>query len=436
MVEEVSFILKITKKMLITTLVAVILFTGVQPKKAEAFIPVVIGGLALGEALFIAAGIGAVGYGLYETYGGDTVTTQVTDWAWNGLKLAWNKLTNKQAWAEVEANIVSGVDTAVTLTTTMWDQAVKAGLLGWQIDRTAIVPAIPLPSDRATYNEVDQDFMVHYALLNFSMNGEQFALMPYDIAKGSSITYQWFHWNEDKLKWVRGERPAAASAFVQTQFTIYSNVSQKGLYSVFWSGNVPSELTYGAEGWPGTMITLLDIVPVIHGILQSTYGGLSVAIPTGWADTGLALPIPQEKDLSKPKAIPIPPGAISYPTTGEATLTLTAEQIKEMIGEMVGEVDVPIEGGENPPKENWPDRLSVAISTRFPFSIPWDIRHIISVFVRKPEVPVINVKAGPIKFKIVLDQLDSYMPFFRILLLAGFLWSLALGTRKILGSGQ
>ncbi|MOA24785.1 hypothetical protein D3C78_1454780 [compost metagenome] len=88
------------------------------------------------------------------------------------------------------------------------------------------------------------------------------------------------------------------------------------------------------------------------------------------------------------------------------------------------------------PNTDWPNRLKVAVTTRFPFSLPWDVAYLVNLFVAPPQVPVINVDAGPIKFKVTLDKIDPYLPFLHAFIIAGFLWGLVHNTRRLLGGGQ
>ncbi|WP_323480923.1 hypothetical protein [Acinetobacter baumannii] len=433
------------QSVLIVFLAFVIVFTPTV-KKAHAAVPVIIGGLALGEALFYTAAIVISGYTLYEAYDhfkNDSVTSQFFR---AGAQSVWNGLSEsaKDAWAATEAGVVAGA-TTVSLTAAQWMDSIKAGLASWGTTRS-VVPAIPLPSDSFNVDGsgylgwVENDFMVRYAILNFEMNGEKFALMPTHIAKNSGLTYGWYHYRETIGKWQHGNVPAAASAFIPITFNInvghgYNNE----LRYISISGNMVRSLTYHAPDWGEALKRVLDVNAVIHGLLQSTYGGLSVSIPVGVAD--MAFPIPQDKDLTKPVAIPIPPGAITYPGTGTADLALTPEMIKTIVAEMADAATVPPgTPGTEPPGSEWPDSLGQVITTRFPFSLPWDLYGVLALLAADPQTPVFAVDSAfmgmDFRFSYSLDFLDPYMPWFRGIIVIGFCIFLIQITRNLLGGAK
>lgn len=348
----------IYKTALVFLLVISLSVSAVQPKKAEANpLAVALGGLAVGEALFYASAIFISGYTLYEAYDKFTNDSLTSQFVRVGAKKIWDSTTSavKEEWAALEAGVVAGA-TTISLTASQWATSIKAGLLSWGTSRT-VTPAIPLPGENYVNNApVDNAFMVKYAVLNFTMNGEKFALMPYTISKSTStgsLTYNWYHLETDG-NWKAGVIPSAAIAFTPIDLKIVWAPNYDNL-AITYKGTAISLLTYSVSGWDAALKQILDSLPTIHGLLVQTYGGLTVSIPTGWADTGWAYPIPQEKDLTKPVAIPIPTGAISYPNVGEGKLTLTGEQIKTGIGTMTGEITGPGggENGENPPKNPW-----------------------------------------------------------------------------------
>lgn len=94
-----------------------------------------------------------------------------------------------------------------------------------------------------------------------------------------------------------------------------------------------------------------------------------------------------------------------------------------------------------PPAEgiNW-DKLKgipTLITTKFPFSLPWDIYHILSLFSYQgqPLQFQINeeVNGMPFAFEIDLSWLDPYMPYFRWFILIGYAIFLIMSTRKLMG---
>jgi len=427
-------------KMVSVLLLCFVLVFTQSVKKADAFVPVVIAGLSLGEALFAAAGVAAAGYGLYEAYNqwvNDSPSDKFVKAAVNSV---WGRLSSsaKEEWAALERSVVDGAK-SVSLTASQWMDAMTAGLLGF-FSANPIVPAIPLPSDSFVGSTESDDFMTAYAILNFSMNGEKFALMPSEIVKNNRIIYSWYGYYASGGYWAKNYIPSDASAFIPINLSITVNKSYDApqLVSVQYEGTQVKSVGYVAPDWGQALSLVLDANAVIHGLLQARYGGLAVTVPVGWADT-FGHPIPQDKDLTKPKSIPIPPGAITYPTTGDATLELTPDMIRDIVGDLVGDIATP--GNPNtPPKGDWPDSLGQVVTTRFPFSLPWDLYGVLALLSASPVTPVFRINTAfmgmPFRFEYSLDFLDPYMPWFRGIVVIGFcIWLIQI-TRNLLGGAK
>lgn len=92
-----------------------------------------------------------------------------------------------------------------------------------------------------------------------------------------------------------------------------------------------------------------------------------------------------------------------------------------------------------PSASDWASRLHGVVSTRFPFSLPWDLYRVLSLFAAEPERPHIRIDENymgmPFRFEVDFSFLDPYMPFFRGVIVVGFCVGLILITRKIMGGG-
>lgn len=146
-----------------------------------------------------------------------------------------------------------------------------------------------------------------------------------------------------------------------------------------------------------------------------------------------------------------PPIAGVDPVTGRVTpwspgdAIITVRPINPAIPTVTG-IPITIHPGApvNPgPRDDWPDRLGQAVTTRFPFSLPWDLYGLLSVLSAPPLKPVIDVdvplmgKANQrFKFSHDFGYLDPYMPFFRAFAVIGFTIFLALQTRNLLGGSK
>lgn len=114
----------------------------------------------------------------------------------------------------------------------------------------------------------------------------------------------------------------------------------------------------------------------------------------------------------------------------------------------------PVEGevppSTNPPPSKWekpptkkPPNIGALITTKFPFSLPFDFFGVLGWLNAEPKAPVFKIDTGiksPLSEKEVkLDMefkfnfLDPYMGFFRSFIIIGFSLFLILATRKLLG---
>lgn len=438
---HVKVIYKQSLRTIIILFLALAVTLNLSVPKANAFIPVVIGGLAIGEALFYTAGTAAVGFAMYDTYEGFKNEKISDKYLKKALKEGWKKLTvaAKESWANLEATVVAGAE-SVELTIEQWKDAIKAGIMGFSTT-SYTVPGIPIPADRFNTNKdknivVQHEFYVKFAILLFEMNGEKFALMPWSVWKNSYAEYRWYHLQEDG--WVSNYVPPSASTFSGTHFNVSAHSDGFNLLYDYKTFNPPIifAFNYYANGWENAMMSSFDALPTIEAYLKTMYGGMVVSVPNGWAPT-----IPTEKDLTKPVAIPVPPGAITYPQTGVGSLNLTPEMVQDIVTDMVGTANPGTPGeGTNPPKGDWPDSLGKVVTTRFPFSLPWDLYAVMSIFnapAITPNIAVDTIFMGMhFKFSYSFDFLDPYMPWIRGVIIAGFCMFLILQTRNLLGGAK
>jgi hypothetical protein len=109
-----------------------------------------------------------------------------------------------------------------------------------------------------------------------------------------------------------------------------------------------------------------------------------------------------------------------------------------------GEETATEEGAPTKTPEAEANRWKELVTTKFPFSLPWDLYAILSVLNAEPQKPVLKLDATgriagvtvPLKFTQNIDFLDPYMPFLRTFILIGYVLFLIFSTRKLLGGGQ
>lgn len=118
----------------------------------------------------------------------------------------------------------------------------------------------------------------------------------------------------------------------------------------------------------------------------------------------------------------------------------------------VGEGNPPLEGGvppTNPPPSKWekpptkkPPNIGALVTTKFPFSLPWDFFGVLGWINAEPKAPVFKLDTGlntPFGKELKMDMefkfnfLDPYMGYFRGFIIIGFSLFLILATRRLMG---
>lgn len=94
-------------------------------------------------------------------------------------------------------------------------------------------------------------------------------------------------------------------------------------------------------------------------------------------------------------------------------------------------------GGGDTPSKNWKNKLKTIVTTKFPFSLPWDFYAMLKFLDSDPVTPHFKVNADfagmPIEIDQKLDYFDPYIRFFRAFIVIGFCISLILLTRRLMG---
>ncbi|MCP1187566.1 hypothetical protein [Paenibacillus sp. 1781tsa1] len=453
-------------RQLLALVICIVLIFELAVPRANAFFPaLVLGGMALGEAMYTLAAIGVTGYGMY----------QIADHVWDDVrsaaprvKAAWNSLsaTAKASWATLEEATVNGT-ASVLLTAQQWIDAAKAGILSIT-GSTTTIPAFNWPGANYKFRlgssgVLDASWIASYSIMTFSINGSTFYLVPSEIDKDgyatqngiyARVAYDWVMGVEGGSAVINYTMPGGATTFNREKLVVSVTSSIKGLpntytdYSIASDGfmydrysSIPAGLGFVYGNWNDVLRGFQDSVLAYKMYMQMVYGGTAVSAP---AMPGIPA-INKEWDATKPVAIPVPPGAITYPQTGTkvGTLTLTAEQIKTMTAEMAKAANpsLPGEPGTgNPPKNDWDKTLGQVVTTRFPFSLPWDVFAVLSILNAPAKTPHFKVDEKymgmSFKFDYKMDYLDPYMPWFRGIVIAAFALWLIMSTRNLLGGAK
>jgi hypothetical protein len=91
----------------------------------------------------------------------------------------------------------------------------------------------------------------------------------------------------------------------------------------------------------------------------------------------------------------------------------------------------------DPDPENWSKKMKGLVTTKFPFSLPWDLYRLLALLNADPVRPDIHVdqsfRGMPFKFDVTFEWLDPYMPFFRGFIIISFCVMLVHATRRLMG---
>lgn len=156
-----------------------------------------------------------------------------------------------------------------------------------------------------------------------------------------------------------------------------------------------------------------DVADTYKDILGNPYVG----------DVSWNIPVPQVKDIDGTTTVVIP---------------IENDFVDVITGDVVA---VPTQPTPNPPltppKTDWLNRMKGVVTTKFPFSLPWDFYAMLSLISAEPIKPHIEFSQSymgmPVEFEVKFDFIDPYIVFFRTFIIIGFCISLIMGTRKLLG---
>lgn len=447
----------LVKRIMVLLLCFVLIFNLSVPR-ANAFLPVVLGGLAVGEAVFYLAATMAAGYTLYEAYDSFKSESMSMQWIKSTGRVAWSKMTTstKNAWAAVEESIRSGAKT-MELTAKQWTQAIGLGMAAFTAELKTTVPAINIPTsmDIGLTEPIPQTYIRDYSVLSFEINGHEFELVPTKIVPIDAFTstgttilaYEWVHHEADGTYKIYSF-PEGTTAFLRENMRFKYRT---GLTEPTKDLIIDSDVIRGFEYQVGSMQDAFRVLPDailgMQGYLLSVYGGLAVSAP--WAPS-----IPQDKaDQKKAKPIPIPPGALDTP----GSLTLDPAGVMDGVKEMVGDSAVPGEDAgtigeiaeglkdffDLSKPINWEPmrKIPAGLTTAFPFSLPWDVSRAVEALTVTGQRPdfEIEFQINGKKYKQQLpfaDYIDPLVPFIRSGIVFLFTFGLIFATRKLFGGAK
>lgn len=103
------------------------------------------------------------------------------------------------------------------------------------------------------------------------------------------------------------------------------------------------------------------------------------------------------------------------------------------------EIDETIEKNKKGLEDN-NRKWGALITTKFPFSLPFDLYYVLSFLSAEPRAPNFTIDESlnglPFYFEVDMVFLDPYMGWFRTFIVLGFMFMLIMITRKLLGGAQ
>lgn len=142
---------------------------------------------------------------------------------------------------------------------------------------------------------------------------------------------------------------------------------------------------------------------------------------------------PLEIIINNPEILTNPdPALITQPNTDPVT-----DYTGEPVPENEPAPSDPPQPEPKPDPDDWSNKMKALVTTKFPFSLPWDIYRVLSLLNADPIRPDIHVNETfmgmPLKIDVTFEYLDPYMPYFRAFIVIGFCMFLITSTRKLLG---
>lgn len=92
---------------------------------------------------------------------------------------------------------------------------------------------------------------------------------------------------------------------------------------------------------------------------------------------------------------------------------------------------------DKPDPNHWSNKMKGLVTTKFPFSLPWDLYRLLALLNADPVRPDVHINQNfrnmPIKMDVTFEWLDPYMPYFRGFLIIAFCVYLVNATRRLMG---
>lgn len=161
----------------------------------------------------------------------------------------------------------------------------------------------------------------------------------------------------------------------------------------------------------------------------------------GFLDPTTGQMVPIDEPVTAPGEVPIPTNPpidygleIGRINTRVGSLEQTVAQVQAETASISSTLT---EVTAVPSATDWSGKMRTLVTTKFPFSLPWDFYRLLSLVNADPQRPDVYFEksfAGmPFKLDVKFAWLDPYMPFFRGFIVIAFCISLVMSTRKLMG---
>lgn len=441
------------KKLLISCLIVLVLFfsTYVQTTKAAlpfaAALPAAFAVPVAGQALLLVAIVAAGVYVGLEY--GDEIKAAVTDFG-KVTGEYWNSLSEpvRAKFAEAEASIDFSAAEPVTIPIDAEMNAAVKGYIGqyYGYDTASTdIFLVNLPASFSAgsyyYAVYTAEFVDQYKVMWTEISGTEYALVPADsnISTGK-FNFYWVKKNADGTysndnNWglgnirVNGISLGGITLAAGSGYGSFIWDSYVGTNHAFYGNTVRIRF----NNWEQAQEYFPEVMGKYWSEAQQV---LQTVITAGeWVDTSY----PDWRAIPDVGEVKVPPGVITGTGTG-TTVSISVPQAEVIVTPYTQVANPPVaEPRPIDPGEVQRPPLNF-VTTKFPFSLPWDIGHLIGLIATDPVTPVIVVDESlnrmPFRFTVSFAWLDPYMPWFRGFILIGFGFYLVSNTGRWFGGAK
>lgn len=379
------------RKIIACVVIAVMLVVQVMPQKAEANPAVLAAGLVPpAAAVLVAAGV---------TVGAEAGLDALARW--------WYSEAGQDVRDQLAADWSAAVEGVMNVSSTVWESVRTWVQSKFVVGESSILVAnqsgnrVYSGTDGGyyyTYYEVGSDGYVRWGVI-WSLTSSTEAY-NFGLASKYNVSSNVLYVSNGKVRWY------TTYTLNGTLYTIDSEVGTYVAPSVSYTGaDVLSNPTWDFANSEGKR--LVGVPPVLGDLAGKTYSDVIIG------DTSV-------------------PGDTTVP--GETTVL---DSILSKISSIADALTTGIIGDIS--SVQFPSIPS--ITTKFPFSLPWDFARMIGLMYSSPECPRINMSLGPpfnAQLDIDLAQIlpESLMSKYRLLELIAFGLGLVLVTRRLLGGAE